>query len=74
MEPLPPDDPLLTLDNVIVTPHIASASLATRSQMAKLAADNLLLALAGRAPRDTVNRDILRSWRAAYRRRLGRQP
>jgi len=35
-----------------------------------LAAENLLAALAGRIPRDSVNRDIARAWRAARRRRL----
>jgi glyoxylate reductase len=64
-----PNDPLLTLENVIVTPHIASASVATRSRMATLAAQNLLTALGGRVPKDTANRDIARRWRAAYRRR-----
>jgi len=46
---------LLTLSNVVLTPHIASASLATRRAMANLAADNLIAALgcgphAGRPP------------------------
>lgn len=46
-EPLPPDDPLLTLDNCIVVPHIASSSLATRNKMATMAAANLEAGLAG---------------------------
>jgi glyoxylate reductase len=65
-EPLPADDPLLTLPNVIVTPHIASASVATRSRMATLAAENLLTALEGRVPKNTVNREIAGRWRRAF--------
>lgn len=62
-EPIAPDDPLLTLENCIITPHIASASVATRSRMAMLAAQNLAEALAGRVPKDTVNREAARQWR-----------
>lgn len=69
-EPMSPDDPLLALDNVVVAPHIASASVATRSRMAMLAAENLLAALAGRLPKEAANREITRTWRAARRRRL----
>jgi glyoxylate reductase len=47
-EPLPPDDPLLTAPNLIVVPHIGSATNATRERMADLAVENLLAALAGR--------------------------
>jgi glyoxylate reductase len=66
-EPIAPDDPLLSLENVLVTPHIASASVATRSRMAMLAAENLVQALRGEMPRHTVNREIGRRWRAAMR-------
>lgn len=46
-EPLPPNHPLLQLTNCIITPHIASASINTRSKMASMAVDNLLAGLAG---------------------------
>ncbi len=57
-EPIPMDDPLLRLPNVILAPHIASASLATRSRMADMAVDNLLAALAGQRPPHCVNPEI----------------
>jgi glyoxylate reductase len=47
-EPLPPDDPLLQAPNLIVLPHLGSATHKTRARMADLAVDNLLAALAGR--------------------------
>jgi glyoxylate reductase len=59
-EPLPPDHPLLTLDNVIVTPHIASASVATRTKMALMAADNLIAGLKGEMPPTPVNPEVLK--------------
>jgi glyoxylate reductase len=46
-EPIAPDSPLLSMPNVIVLPHIGSASLVTRTKMADLAVDNLLAGLAG---------------------------
>jgi glyoxylate reductase len=47
-EPLPPDDPLLSAPNLLVLPHVGSATVRTRARMADLAVDNLLAALAGR--------------------------
>jgi glyoxylate reductase len=46
-EPLPADDPLLTAPNLLVAPHVGSATVRTRSRMADLAVDNLLAALDG---------------------------
>jgi glyoxylate reductase len=46
-EPLPPTDPLLDAPNLIVLPHIGSATTRARERMGELAADNLVAALAG---------------------------
>ena len=50
---------LLTLPNVVLTPHIASASVATRRAMAELAADNLIAALTGGTPPSPINAEVL---------------
>ncbi|HMJ36754.1 MAG TPA: D-glycerate dehydrogenase [Baekduia sp.] len=47
-EPLPADDPLLTAPNLLVVPHIGSATTTARSRMAAMAVDNLLAGLDGR--------------------------
>jgi glyoxylate reductase len=47
-EPLPPDHPLLHAPNLIVLPHLGSATHAAREAMARLAVDNLLAALDGK--------------------------
>ena len=46
-EPLPMDSPLLTLENLVIAPHIASAGKKTRERMAVMAAENLLAGLRG---------------------------
>lgn len=63
-EPLSADSPLLALDNVVITPHIASASIATRCEMARLAAENLLASLAGDVNDNAVNPEIAAGWRS----------
>ena len=52
---------LLTLPNVVLAPHIASASEATRRRMAEMAAENLLAALRGEVPPNLVNPEALRA-------------
>ncbi|XP_061490604.1 glyoxylate reductase/hydroxypyruvate reductase isoform X1 [Rhineura floridana] len=46
-EPLPADNPLLSLKNCVILPHIGSATYATRNTMSVLAANNLLAGLKG---------------------------
>ena len=61
VEPIARDDPLLSLDNIIIAPHIASGSFATRRSMALMAADNLLAGLRGEMPPNCVNPEALRT-------------
>jgi lactate dehydrogenase-like 2-hydroxyacid dehydrogenase len=55
---------LLELENVVLTPHIASSTRATRHAMAALAIDNARAALAGRVPPSLLNPDALPSRRS----------
>ncbi len=50
---------LLTVPNIVLTPHIASATVATRRAMAELAADNLIAALTGAVPPTPINPEVL---------------
>ncbi|NLC62638.1 MAG: D-glycerate dehydrogenase [Thermoanaerobacterales bacterium] len=61
MDPEPPnkDNPLLKLDNVIIVPHIASASIATRTKMAVMAAQNCIAGLKGDIPPNLVNKQVI---------------
>lgn len=60
-EPLPPESPLLTLDNCIVAPHIASASWRTRENMSRMAAENLIAGLKGEKLPNCVNPEVYRT-------------
>ncbi len=53
---------LLKLPNAVLSPHIASASIATRARMCVLAAENVVAAVSGRRPPNLVNREL---WEAA---------
>jgi len=57
-EPMPGDFPLLLLENLIVTPHIASASVASRERMSVMAAENLLTGLGGEKLPYCVNPEV----------------
>lgn len=57
-EPIPVDSPLLKLENLVITPHIASASRLTREKMASMAAENLIAGLKGERLPYCVNPEI----------------
>ncbi|MCL6450588.1 MAG: D-glycerate dehydrogenase [Acetobacteraceae bacterium] len=54
-EPIGPGHPLLSAPRVVLTPHIGSASVVTRTRMAEMAAENLVAALSGDRPPNLVN-------------------
>jgi glyoxylate reductase len=58
-EPIGANHPLLRLPNIVAVPHIGSASVATRTRMATLAAENLAAALCGRPVPTPVNPEVL---------------
>lgn len=58
-EPTPATNPLLTLDNIVVAPHISSSSFETRSKMAEMVAENLVSFLEGKTPLNLVNKDVV---------------
>jgi glyoxylate reductase len=57
-EPIVSGDPLLRLANVVITPHIGTASIATRASMAAMAVDNILTVFGGRVPRWCANPQV----------------
>jgi len=59
-EPTPVDNPLLKLDNLVVAPHISSASYETRSRMSEMVAENLTAYFEGKKPPNLVNVDVMK--------------
>ena len=58
-EPPAPDNPLLTMENVVVTPHVASATTRMRPETRRRAAREVALVLRGRWPMSCVNPTVL---------------
>ncbi|UCH34728.1 MAG: D-glycerate dehydrogenase [Armatimonadota bacterium] len=52
-------DGLAELDNVVLAPHIGSATVETRTRMIMLAAENVFAAMRGEAPPNIVNREVV---------------
>lgn len=66
-EPPAEDEPLLQEPNVIILPHVGTATVETRAAMAELCVANLLAVLQGGDPPACVNRDVIRPGRGAAR-------
>ncbi|RLG86084.1 MAG: D-glycerate dehydrogenase [Thermoprotei archaeon] len=59
-EPIPPNHPLTRFKNVVLVPHIGSATYETRHKMAELVAENLIAFYEGRVPPTLVNKEVLK--------------
>jgi glyoxylate reductase len=59
-EPLSPNHPLTAFKNVVLTPHIGSATYEARHAMAELVAENLIAFYEGRKPPTLVNKEVLK--------------
>ncbi|MGY5857781.1 MAG: D-glycerate dehydrogenase [Candidatus Thorarchaeota archaeon] len=57
-EPIQKDSPLMKLTNIVLAPHIGSASTKTRATMATMCAENLIAALNGERPPNLVNPEV----------------
>ena len=61
IEPVPPDNPLLTMDNVVLTPHSASVSDWSDVERRRRVGQEIAAVLQGRMPRSVVNKEVLRT-------------
>ena len=59
-EPTSSGNPLLRLQNVVVLPHIGSASISTRKEMGEMCAVNIIAALEGEIPPNIVNPEVMK--------------
>jgi phosphoglycerate dehydrogenase-like enzyme len=69
-EPLPPDDPLVRMDNVILTPHWLASTDDVWRATGRATAEGMLRAACGQVPENVVNPEVLE--RPAFRAKLGR--
>lgn len=60
-EPFIPDG-LMKLENIVLTPHIGSASQEARDKMSLLVAENCLAALQGKVPPNLLNKEVIEKW------------
>lgn len=65
---------LLDLDNVVIVPHIGSASYQTRTKMAIIAAQNLVSTLKGERPAYLVNPEALGVWEMVHSEKMMKEP
>ena len=58
-EPLMKDSQLLTLDNVVLTPHLAGLSADALLASGKMIAENIITTFSGEIPRNIINQDVI---------------
>ncbi len=65
-QPLPADSPLYSLDNVILTPHMAGVTADSMLRLGQQAADDTIAVLANRLPKYLCNPDVTQAYRARF--------
>jgi D-3-phosphoglycerate dehydrogenase len=73
-EPPPHDDPLLAFDNVIASPHTAGVTRQARTNMATIAAEQMLDILDGKRPERLLNPEVWPDYAARFERIMGFRP
>ena len=73
-EPPPPEHPLLQLDNVLASPHTAGVTIEARTNMARIAAEQMLGALDGKRPPRLVNPDVWPVYAKRFEKTFGFTP
>jgi D-3-phosphoglycerate dehydrogenase len=73
-EPPQPDHPLLKYDNVIASPHTAGVTREARANMAKYAAEQLVMILDGKRPPRIINADVWPAYSKRFERTFGIRP
>jgi D-3-phosphoglycerate dehydrogenase len=73
-EPPPHDHPLMRFDNVLVSPHNAGATLESRENMSRYAAEQVLEILDGKRPPRLINPEVWPAYRARFAAIMGFEP
>jgi D-3-phosphoglycerate dehydrogenase / 2-oxoglutarate reductase len=73
-EPPPLDHPLLAFDNVIASPHLAGVTIEARTNLARIAAEQILAMLEGRRPPRLLNPDVWPHYAARFEATFGFRP
>jgi D-3-phosphoglycerate dehydrogenase len=73
-EPPPHDHPLMAFDNVIVSPHVAGATIEARENMGRIAAEQALQILDGKKPPRLINPEVWPAYRERFERIMGFAP
>jgi D-3-phosphoglycerate dehydrogenase len=64
-EPPDPQNPLLKMENVILSPHVGFYSVESISELKRRTAENVSAVLSGKLPKSVVNREVIGKTRAS---------